>query len=111
MVGHKGQQKFPPCGTTEGYRMHLKYGPPPCEKCREANRARSAARRAQMVVCPDCGRYMKMAATYRCDWCYKKLLKARPKRKKAPRVQPMVGPAVGDEVLDEAPAVPDPERP
>jgi len=111
MAGAKGQRSFPPCGTIAAYRMHLRYGPPPCEECRKANRAKSVERRAQMCVCSDCGRLMQLAATYRCDWCYKKLRRSRPKRKKAPRVEPMVGPAVGGEVLDEAPAVPDPEQP
>jgi len=38
----------PECGTTRGYRAHLRRGEPTCEPCREANRATVTARRERL---------------------------------------------------------------
>jgi len=84
-MSRKGQKTFPPCGTSAGYRAHIKYGPPPCDECRKANATKTAERRAQMIDCPDCGRRMALYCTYRCCTCYKRYLKARPKRRKVKR--------------------------
>lgn len=109
MPGAKGRRSFPPCGTEQGYRMHCRYGPPPCDACKEANRLRVARRRAQLNVCVECGRLMPPASFYRCDWCYKKMLKAKPKKQRKPRVTPsMEAPDRGTAVLPQEPAVQDP---
>lgn len=110
MAMPRGRRAHPEHGTIAAYRMHLKYGPPPCDDCKQANRAKSAQRRAEMIVCPDCGQLKKMAPTYRCDWCYKLYRDAHPRRKKAPRVKPaMEVPGGGTAVSPQAPALHDPE--
>lgn len=104
-MNRRGQQAFPPHGTIQGYRAHLRWGPPPCDECREANRLRTAARRSELVECVECGEVKPRAWHNRCDWCAKLYVRNRRKKKKVKRVPVAIN---GDQVPQAPGPLPDP---
>lgn len=62
-------------GTVGGFNTHYKRGIPPCQACRAARNAATAAYRSVLIVCADCGRQRRREAKGMCSSCYARSLR------------------------------------